>query len=200
MIAIVDYGVGNLGSVESMLKRLGKNVQITNRIKDIEDATHIILPGVGSFDFGMKQLVSTGLLSIIEKRIFSDNIPALGICLGMQLMTKGSEEGTEKGLGWFDAETVYIGKEKKVKLPHMGWAYITVHRSNPLVSQTEKSRYYFVHSYKVVCTDKKDIIATCDYNGEICAVIQKGNLFGAQFHPEKSLRFGLNFLNNFSSL
>ncbi len=201
MITIIDYGLGNLVSVKNMLKKLGAESLITDKIADIENAEKMILPGVGSFDNGMNLIKQKGLLEILNKKATQDKIPTLGICLGMQLLTKGSEEGVEKGLGWIDAETIKFNfTDKLLKIPHMGWSYIDVKKDNKLIQATDKHRFYFVHSYYVKCNNQNDVIATCNYGTEFTCMFNHENIYGAQFHPEKSLKFGMELLNNFNKL
>lgn len=201
MITIIDYGLGNLVSVKNMLKKLGAEAIITDKIADIEKAEKMILPGVGSFDNGMNLIKQKGLLEILNKKATQDKIPTLGICLGMQLLTKGSEEGVEKGLAWVDAQTIKFNfTDKVLKIPHMGWSYIDVKKENALIRKEDKHRFYFVHSYYVKCNNSNDVIATCNYGTEFTCMFNHENIYGAQFHPEKSLKFGMELLNNFNKL
>ncbi|MFN5673976.1 MAG: imidazole glycerol phosphate synthase subunit HisH [Bacteroidia bacterium] len=201
MLTIVDYGLGNLLSVKNMLKKIGINSKISNSINEINQAEKLILPGVGAFDNGMQRIRERGLESVLTKRVMNDKIPIFGICLGMQLLGKRSEEGNEAGLGWIDAETVKFQFTNKVlKVPHMGWDYIKVKTVNPLISINQKQRYYFVHSYHVKCNNTEDVMATCHYGIEFTSMIHRENIFGAQFHPEKSLSFGMELLQNFVKL
>ena len=203
MIVIVDYGIGNLASVLNMFKKAGvKNVCISSDETVIEKATKLILPGVGAFDAGMDNLEKSGLIPLLNKKVIEDKIPLLGICLGMQLLTKKSEEGVKRGLGWIDAETVKFNLDPslKLKVPHMGWNYIKVLNQNPLIDMGSKSRFYFVHSYYVKCKDESQSIATSDFGIDFTCMINKDNIYGAQFHPEKSLKFGMQVLENFAKL
>jgi glutamine amidotransferase len=203
MIVIVDYGIGNLASVLNMFKKIGAtNVCISKDYALIEKATKLILPGVGAFDAGMDNLEKSGLIPLLNKKVMEDKIPLLGICLGMQLLTKKSEEGLKPGLGWIDAETVKFNLDPslKLKVPHMGWNYIKVLNQNPLIEMESKSRFYFVHSYYVKCKDESQSIATSDFGIDFTCMINKDNIYGAQFHPEKSLKFGMQVLENFAKL
>ncbi len=203
MIVIVDYGIGNLASVLNMFKKIGvKDVVISSEKEIIEKASKIVLPGVGAFDTGMNNLEHSGLISILNKKALEEKVPVLGICLGMQLLSKRSEEGVKQGLGWIDAETVKfdLNPQLMLKVPHMGWSYISVKRNNLLVEMTSKSRFYFVHSYHVKCLNESESLATCSFGEEFTCMINKDNIFGTQFHPEKSLKFGMKLLGNFAGL
>ena len=203
MIVIVDYGIGNLASVLNMFKKAGvKNVCISSDETVIEKATKLILPGVGAFDAGMDNLEKSGLIPLLNKKVMEDKIPLLGICLGMQLLTKKSEEGVKPGLGWIDAETLKFNLDPslKLKVPHMGWNYIKVLNQNPLIDMESKNRFYFVHSYYVKCKDESQSIATSHFGIDFTCMVNKDNIYGAQFHPEKSLKFGMQVLENFAKL
>jgi len=202
MITIVDYGVGNLGSILNMLKKVGAKAQTSSDPAVLRRAEKLILPGVGAFDAGMKKLNETGLVPVLNELVLEKKVPVLGLCLGMQLMTKRSEEGSEAGLGWIDAQTVRFkfGPENAhLKVPHMGWNTLDICRPHPLVADlAPESRFYFVHSYHIVCADGTDVVANTDYGYPLAAVIDRGNIMGAQFHPEKSHKFGMQLLRNFA--
>lgn len=184
-----------------MFKKLGVPTVISDKVSEIESAEKLILPGVGAFDNGMNLIKQKGLIDVLNKRVLVDKTPILGICLGMQLLTKSSEEGKERGLGWIDSDTVKFNfSDKSLKIPHMGWNYVQVKKENKLISSQGKHRFYFVHSYYVKCHNPNDIIATCDYGTEFTCMLNRDNIYGAQFHPEKSLKFGMEVLNNFSKL
>ena len=203
MIVIIDYGLGNLGSVLNMFKKIGiHDVRISGDESVIANATKIILPGVGSFDAGMTNLENSKLIPVLNQKALIDKIPVLGICLGMQLLTKRSDEGIKNGLGWIDAETIKFNLDPslKLKVPHMGWNYITVQKQNPLVDMESKNRFYFVHSYYVSCFDNTQSLATSNFGIDFTCMVNKENIYGAQFHPEKSLKFGMKLLDNFAKL
>jgi imidazole glycerol-phosphate synthase subunit HisH len=201
MISVVDYGVANLGSILNMLKKIGVKARLVSTPEGIDSAESIILPGVGSFDQGVSALKSLGLNDVIKRRVLDDKVPILGICLGMQLLGRGSGEGELDGLSLIDArcERFSFGENASLKIPHMGWNTLIQKKSSRILQGLDGSaRFYFVHSYQMVCTDPGDVLATADYGGEFTAMVQRGNISGAQFHPEKSHRFGMQLLRNFA--
>jgi glutamine amidotransferase len=203
MLVIVDYGVGNLASVSNMLKKIGvREVSVSGDHNVVSKAKKILLPGVGAFDGGMKNLQASGLIPILNEKALKEKVPVLGICLGMQMLGNKSEEGELPGLGWIDAETIRFRSKpgEDIRIPHMGWEYVSVKKENPLLSKSERSRFYFVHSYHVRCKKSENELATCHYGSDFTCMVNEENIFGAQFHPEKSLRFGMEFLENFSRL
>jgi len=203
MLVIVDYGLGNLDSVLNIFKKIGTNdILISGDKEIISRATKLILPGVGSFDAGMRNLEEKELTPILNQKVLIEKTPILGICLGMQLLTKRSEEGVKAGLGWIDAETIKFNLDPtlKLKVPHMGWNYIKVQKQNPLIDMDSKNRFYFVHSYYVKCFDENQSIATSHFGNDFTCMVNKGNIYGAQFHPEKSLKFGMKLLENFAKI
>lgn len=202
MIAIIDYGLGNLRSVSKALLLLGEDNLITNNKDDIEKADKLILPGVGAFGDGMKNLKESSLDKILTQQVLFKKKPILGLCLGMQLLAKNSEElGFHQGLGWIDAEVKKLESEKhKLKIPHVGWNDVFPKKDAMLFKEMHEPSFYFVHSYQVVCKDPDIVSATCNYGYTFTAAIQKGNIFGVQFHPEKSQKDGLKLLENFIKL
>lgn len=199
MIAIIDYGLGNLGSIANMLKVIGEKSIITSDADKIQNADRIILPGVGSFDAGMEQLESRGLIHVIQEEARKGK-PIMGICLGMQLLGRKSEEGVKQGLGLipFDNIRFKFTTESKLKIPHMGWDIVDFKQDKPLLENIEGTqRYYFVHSYHAICDDMNNVMMTCEYGYEFAAAICNGNIYGVQFHPEKSHDFGMRLLENF---
>lgn len=201
MIAIVDYKMCNVGSVRNMLKRVGAKSIITSDIKEIENAEKIILPGVGSFDNGMKRLADLGLIETLHKVVLEDKKPVLGICLGMQLITEKSEEGVLPGLGWIKAKTIKFELDNNYRVPHMGWNFIKKEKESVLVEDLlPESKYYFVHSYHVVCDFQTDVLLSCNYGYSFAAAFSQDNIFGVQFHPEKSHKYGMRILKNFAGI
>jgi len=202
-ITIVNYGVGNLGSIQNMLKKIGANYIVSSSPKDIERAEKILLPGVGAYDAAIKNLHEQNYFEILNKRVAHDKVPILGICLGMQLLTESSDEGQEPGFGWIKGTTKKFDlkeHEDDLKVPHMGWNFINPTQESPLIAEMDENyRFYFVHSYYVECSDKKNVIATASHGTQFDAIIQNENVFGAQFHPEKSHKFGMKLLTNFAN-
>jgi glutamine amidotransferase len=202
MIVILDYGVGNLSSIANMLKKAGcKQVSISNKLQDIVNAHKLILPGVGHFDYGMKQLRQSSFFEILNQRVLEDKIPVLGICLGAQLLSQGSEEGTEPGLGWINAYTRKFDPARMpeaLKVPHMGWGDVAIQKESKLfAAMPPDPRFYFVHTYHLVCEDPANELLSCTYGYTFTAGVEKGNILGVQFHPEKSHKYGLQLLTNF---
>ncbi len=204
MITILDYGVGNLGSIVNMLKKIGIKASVASDAEMLQDANKLILPGVGAFDAGMRKLRETGLIPTLNELVLEKKIPTLGLCMGMQMMTKKSTEGIEDGLGWFDAETIRFSfslEKAHLKIPHMGWNTISPRREHLLFTDFEDDvRFYFVHSYHVICHDESLSLAETEYGYSFSSIIQKENIIGAQFHPEKSHKFGMKLFENFAEL
>lgn len=208
MIAVIDYEMGNVGSILNMLRKLGVPAKLTSDRSDLQSAAGLILPGVGAFDEGVRNLERKGLRSVLDHCVLEHGVPVLGICLGMQLLTRGSEEGDLPGLGWLDAETKRFQFPESVgrmRIPHMGWNYLNIHTrsgdglADRLFANGEQNpRFYFVHSYHAVCRNPQDVLATANYGYEFAASIGQGNIAGTQFHPEKSLRFGLALMRSFA--
>jgi glutamine amidotransferase len=203
-IVIIDYGMGNLRSVLNRFERLGASVSLSSDPETILRAKKLILPGVGHFATGMKNLNALGLIDVLYQKVIVGQTPILGICLGLQLFSEYSEEGNSSGLGWIKSKTVRfsLGDEtNKLKVPHMGWNSVNIKKSsNFLNGIIESDLFYFVHSYHIVCIDKEDILSTTDYGYEFVSAIQKGNIYGTQFHPEKSHEWGAILLRNFISI
>lgn len=204
MVTIVDYGMGNLGSVQNMFKRIGAESKISSDLEEIRQAEKILLPGVGAFDSAIARIDEMGLREVLNQKAFDDKIPILGICLGMQLLTDGSDEGKLKGLGFIKGKAHKMMAKKDKPIPHMGWN--EVHVSNPsyitkglqdLALENEKPRFYFVHSYQVLVENEENSILKTEYEDLFDSAIQNNNIVGCQFHPEKSHKFGMAFLKNF---
>lgn len=204
MITIVDYGLGNLNSIKNMLKRVGFRSEISSDPNVILAADKLILPGVGAFDHGMRNIASRGLRESLDRKALEEKVPVLGICLGMQLLCEGSEEGNLPGLGWISGRArlfKFSGADESLKVPHMGWNEVVFNPSHPLTRDFRASvRFYFVHSYKVECSNAEDVLMTAEYGGPVVAAVASGNIMGTQFHPEKSHKFGMQLLRNFAEL
>jgi imidazole glycerol-phosphate synthase subunit HisH len=203
VISIIDYGLGNVGSILNMLKKIGVKARISSLPEEIAEAKKIILPGVGHFDRAMEKIGRSGLREILDQKALIEKIPILGICLGMQLLTKSSEEGILPGLGWIPAKTVRFrfSDESNLKIPHMGWNLVQQATPSHLTKNfSPEHRFYFVHSYHVLVEDERFSLLKTEHGYYFAAAIQKDNIFGVQFHPEKSHRFGLGLLENFASL
>ena len=201
MITIIDYGMGNLGSIKNMLKKIGAESQITSDREIIDKAKKIILPGVGAFDRAMKNLKELDLIDVLNQKVLTDKVPTLGICLGMQLLANGSEEGNSSGLGWIDGAVLKFDIDKTLKVPHMGWNRVNPKQENDLFENMyQEPRFYFVHTYYFKCNNIDDILTTTNYGGEFTSSVNKENIYGVQFHPEKSHKFGMKLLENFAKL
>ena len=201
-ISIVAYGGGNLGSIRNMLKRIGVATETVSRPADIARATKIILPGVGTFDRGINKIRDQGLVEVLHEKALEERVPILGICLGMQLICAGSDEGTAPGLGWIGARAARFSfdDDSRLKVPHMGWNALNVRSPHPLVAGLGADpAFYFVHSYYVPA-DPAYTVATAHHGHDFAAVIARDNIVGAQFHPEKSHKFGLCVLQNFAEM
>jgi len=202
-VVIIDYGMGNLRSVQKKFQGVGASVEITNDPTLIAKADKLVLPGVGCFANGIKKLKEIGVWDVLNIKVLSEFTPVLGICLGMQLMAKHSEEGDVEGLGWFDARVVRfrINDTLNYKVPHMGWnSAVPVRRHKIVNNVNENSLYYFVHSYHIECDEKENILTKTEYDYEFVSAIQKENIFGTQFHPEKSHDLGEQVFKNFVNL
>jgi len=202
MIVVVDYGVGNLGSIVNMFKKVGSKTVASSDPVVIGNAEKLILPGIGAFDAGMQKLNERGLIPLLNELVLEKKIPVLGLCLGLQLMTNRSDEGQLSGLGWLDAETLrfrFEGTSSNLKVPHMGWNTIEIRRRHPLFTDLDpEARFYFVHSYYVQSHDPEAVLAETDYGGHFHSIFAKDNIMGAQFHPEKSHKHGMRLLKGFA--
>jgi imidazole glycerol-phosphate synthase subunit HisH len=200
MIAIIDYDIGNLGAVASMLHRLGVPSRITADPMEIERAERLILPGNGSFDACMRALRATGLESLLNRRVQVDRTPLLGICVGAQMLGAGSEEGQEPGLGWLPMRSCRFPALPGLRVPHMGWNEVWPARPGDprLAGQAADARFYFVHSYYLAPDDAADVLLWANYGIDFAAAVARGNIMGVQFHPEKSHRYGKQLLGRFA--
>lgn len=201
---IVDYGMGNLRSIQHKLKQAELVAAISSSARDIEAADLLILPGVGHFAQGMRNLKDCGLVDALHRKVVEAKTPVLGICLGMQLFTRHSEEGDADGLGWIDATTRrfrFDGATDRPPIPHVGWSTVTPAQESALFDGiAPQQRFYFVHSYHVCCNDAADVLGTTSYGYAFASCIHRGNIFGTQFHPEKSHREGMRIIANFIKL
>lgn len=199
MIAIIDYGIGNLASVANMLKRIGVRAEITSDPTKIESADALILPGNGSFDGCMERFRATDFATIVEDRVLNKKVKILGICVGAQMLGKSSEEGDLPGLGWIDMTCKKFPDDIGVRVPHMGWNHVHCEKENHSLLQNfdESYRFYFAHRYYLEPANQNDVLLTCEYGFKIAVGVEYQNITGVQFHPEKSHRYGKSFLSNF---
>jgi len=204
MITIVDYGLGNILAFANVYKRLNMEVRFARTAEDLEGAQRIILPGVGAFDHAMERLGRSGMMEPLHRLVTKDRVPVLGICVGMQMLAQSSEEGVLPGLSWIDARVRHFKSSPEaagLPLPHMGWNDVSAREGNPLFHGLEdQARFYFLHSYYMECAEPSDVAATASYGLDFHCAVNHGNIFGVQFHPEKSHHFGQQLLKNFGEL
>ncbi len=201
MIGIIDYKMGNIGSIQNMLKRISVKSVISSKIEILNNCDKLILPGVGSFDQGMKNLKNHNFIRFLNDYVIKDKKPILGICLGMQLFADNSEEGDLSGLGWIKGNVKKFNLRKDgLKVPHMGWNNIECKNSKLFLNLPNEKRFYFVHSFFFECKNKENIISTTDYGINFASSINKQNIWGTQFHPEKSHICGMKLLKNYAKL
>ena len=203
MIGIIDYGVGNIKAFTNIYKNLNIPFKIVKDISEFENITKLILPGVGSFDHAMTSLQNSGMREKLDELVLEKKIPVIGICVGMQMLAKSSEEGTLNGLGWIDGIVKKFDKSKinNAPLPHMGWNNLKIEKKNKIFDNLEENpRYYFLHSYYFECENKEDVIATATYGEKFDCMINHKNIYGIQCHPEKSHHNGMQLLKNFGEL
>ena len=204
MIIIVDYGLGNVQAIANIYKRLDIPTVVARSAADLAGASHIILPGVGAFDWAMSCLNESGMRATLDDLVQRERKPVLGICVGMQMMARTSDEGRARGLGWFDASVKLFDDSKfvgRTHLPHMGWNDIEPVRTDGLFRDLgEKARFYFLHSYYFAPNDPQDVLASTDYGGRFTCAVRRQNVHGVQFHPEKSHAWGIQLLQNFAGL
>lgn len=202
MIVIIDYGMGNLRSVQKAFERIRIPAAISSRANEIQEADKLVLPGVGHFERGIRNLMDRGLFELLNEQVQDKKKPILGICLGMQLMTEFSEEGNCDGFGWLKAKTQRFSfKSNGLKIPHMGWNNLSIKKSDTIFKDiTVDNFFYFVHSYYVTCDNDADVLTETNYGHNFVSSFQKENIFGCQFHPEKSHDKGLQILKNFTEV
>tara|TARA_B110000971_G_C20006286_1_gene499300 strand:- start:1325 stop:1948 length:624 start_codon:yes stop_codon:yes gene_type:complete len=203
MVTIIDYGVGNIGSIANMIKKVGGTFIITSNPEEVQKAEKIVLCGIGAFDDGMNKLKKLGLIDVLNDKVLKEKTPILGICLGMQLMTNGSEEGKIPGFGFIDAETKKfnfnnIKSDRKLRIPHMGWNISEPSKPSKLMDNMyDNPRFYFVHGYYVELNNKEDELTLTQYGTPFTSAFEKDNIIGTQFHPEKSHKYGMKLYENF---
>jgi glutamine amidotransferase len=204
MITIVDYGLGNILAFANIYKQLNIKIRIAKQAEDLKPASKLILPGVGAFDHAMQLLDQSGMRQMLDKLVLEEHIPILGICVGMQILARSSDEGRLSGLNWIDGRVSALkslGISNQLPLPHMGWNDVRSVVKNKLFEQLEaNARFYFLHSYYFECDRKQNVIAVANYGKEFSCAVNAGNIYGVQFHPEKSHSFGIQLLKNFADL
>lgn len=204
MIGIIDYGLGNVRAFANVCKTLNLPVVIVRQPRELENVSKIILPGVGAFDYAMQKLDQSGMRHFLDEKVLEHHVPVLGVCVGMQILAHSSEEGTMPGLGWIEGVVKrfnFSSSKTPLIIPHMGWNNVKPIRSGGLFEGLEHdARFYFLHSYYFQCQKNEDIIAVADYGGEFTCAVNSGNIFGIQFHPEKSHHCGIQLLDNFAKL
>lgn len=204
MITIIDYGLGNINAFVNVYERLKIPVTIAQNKEQLRAATKLILPGVGAFDYAMTKLNNSGMKETIKELVFNNKLPIMGICVGMQILADSSDEGNMQGLGWIEGKVKLFDTSNlrfKTKLPHMGWNTINPIKGNPLLSTFDtESRFYFLHSYYFEPLNSESVIAITDYGNKYASAVNKENIYGIQFHPEKSLSNGMQLLKNFADL
>lgn len=204
MITIIDYGVGNIYAFQNVYKRLNIPTKIAKKVEDLEDVEKIILPGVGAFDYAMTRLNKSGMREKLDELVLKERKPVIGICVGMQMMANGSDEGNLEGLKWIDADVKRFDESTikfKTKLPHMGWNDVVPIKEHVLYKGLETGAlFYFLHSYYFLCRKEEDIIASSEYGVNFTSSVNHDNIYGIQFHPEKSHQYGETLLHNFAKI
>lgn len=202
-VTIVDCGIGNIKSVERMFEAIDGAPRVADHPRQLAGVRRLVLPGVGAFDAGMRALADGGWIEPLNRIALEDKVPVLGICLGMQLLCRRSEEGQAAGLGWIaaDVKKIDTGGDPRLKVPHMGWTVTQPVRPNPLIADDAgEQRFYYVHRFRAVCDEPADVLATASYGTPFSCAVNRGNIYGVQFHPEKSHRFGMALMRRFLSL
>jgi glutamine amidotransferase len=204
MIAIVDYGLGNIAAFASVYNRANIKVSIARTADDLKGASKLVLPGVGHFDHAMRRLQQSGMRDSLDKMVLGDKVPVIGICVGMQILARSSEEGELAGLGWIQADVrafKSFDATKDMSVPHMGWNDVKPLSAGPLFDELQTgARFYFLHSYFMSCDRREDVLAISNYGVDFTCAVQSSNIYGVQFHPEKSHSFGNRLLRNFAGL
>ena len=204
MIKLIDYGLGNINAFTNIFRQLHVQFGIAKTADELKGATKLVLPGVGAFDHAMNQLNKSGMRENIDEMVLGKKLPVIGVCVGMQMMAESSEEGKLAGLGYLDASVKKFDGSKisySTHLPHMGWNDIKPVKENDILKGLEtEAKFYFLHSYYFHCNNKQDTIAVTDYGIEFSCAVNKNNIYGVQFHPEKSHQYGIRLLNNFANL
>jgi glutamine amidotransferase len=202
MITIIDYGLGNILAFQNMYKRLNVEVAIARTAADLAGATKLILPGVGAFDHAMELLEQSGMRQRLDELVLHSRIPVLGICVGMQILARSSDEGRAQGLGWIDGRVRHFSSlgRNDLLIPHMGWNDVQPSQTRLFDKLASEARFYFLHSYYFECARPADVAAVSNYGADFCSVVQSENIYGVQFHPEKSHHFGAQLLQNFAEL
>ncbi|MCL6260017.1 imidazole glycerol phosphate synthase subunit HisH [Aquiflexum sp. TKW24L] len=204
MISIIDYGVGNVKAFLNIYNKLGHKAHLAKTEEDLIGSTKVILPGVGHFDYAMTKFLESGLSESVNDLVLNKKIPALGICVGMQMLARKSEEGSMLGLGWMKSDVIRFDIEKidfRPHLPHMGWNDVDIVKNDKILTGfPNQSKFYFLHSYYMACDNVSDIIATSEYGSTFSCIVNHENIYGIQCHPEKSHGFGIKFLDNFAKL
>ena len=201
-VTLIDYGVGNIRAFANIYARLNLTVEIATTPRDIARAKRLVLPGVGAFDWAMKRLSDSGMRDALDVQVLDRRTPIIGVCVGMQMTAKSSEEGKLSGLGWLDAHVVRLSpaSNQNMPLPHMGWNDVRPKRTDAIFDRISNPRFYFLHSFVFVPTNSDDILAETSYGGSFVSAVQRRNVYGTQFHPEKSHKWGISLLSNFAML
>lgn len=204
MITIIDYGLGNISAFANVYKRLNMEVRFARQAEDLQGAERIILPGVGAFDHAMERLGRSGMRETLDRLVLEEKVPVLGVCVGMQILTKSSEEGSLPGLSWIDGRVRSFRSDPRsagLPLPHMGWNDVMAGKGNPLFRGLEdQARFYFLHTFYMECAEPADAAARASYGFDFHCAVNHDNIYGVQFHPEKSHHFGQQLLKNFGEL
>ncbi len=204
MIGIIDYGLGNIFAFANIYKQLNIPLLIVKNCDDLDNVTKLILPGVGHFDYAMDLLNKSGMRETLDEMVLSKKVPVLGICVGMQILAHSSDEGVRPGLSWINARVKKFNispVEQPIQLPHMGWNDVRSIKNNSLFKNFgQETRFYFLHSYYMLCDNDTDILALADYGNKFCCAVNLDNIYGVQFHPEKSHHFGIQLLKNYAEL